>query len=75
MHEFFGIRTDFRNVTFLKVKQVNFTLGQAMKAQMGVGVSLYSFFNHGIRLEWVFNATHRVMYIKPSRTKINLNYI
>jgi len=35
MYEFFGRRTNFRNVTFIKVKQVNFALEQAMKAQMG----------------------------------------
>jgi len=41
-----------------KVK-VKFTLDQAMKAQRGIDVQLYSFFNLDARWEWVVNTTSR----------------
>jgi hypothetical protein len=47
--------------TVVKVK-VNFSLEQTMKTQRGVDVYLYSFFNLGVRLGWVVNATPRPLY-------------
>ena len=39
-----------------------FTLEQATKAQRGVEVQLYSFFNLAARWGWVVNATPRPLY-------------
>jgi hypothetical protein len=39
------------------IKKVKFIPEQAMKAQRGVQVYLYSFFNLSIRRRWVVNAT------------------
>jgi hypothetical protein len=45
-------------------KKVKFTLEQAMKAQRGIAVYLYSFFNLGARWRWVVNATPRPLYFR-----------
>jgi hypothetical protein len=42
--------------------KVKVTLEQATKAQRGVEVQLYSFFNIGARWGWVVNATPRPLY-------------
>jgi hypothetical protein len=42
--------------------KVKVTLEQAMKAQRGVEVKLYSFLNLGARWGWVVNATPRPLY-------------
>jgi hypothetical protein len=42
--------------------KVKFTLEQAMKAQRGLEVWLYSFFNLGARWGWVVNSTPRPLY-------------
>jgi hypothetical protein len=41
---------------------IKFSLEQAMKAQRGVEVQLYSFLNLGARWGWVVNATPRTLY-------------
>ena len=45
----------------IKVK-VKVTVEEARKAQSGVQVELYSFFNLGLRRGWVVNATLRSLY-------------
>jgi hypothetical protein len=45
----------------VKVK-VTFTVEKDTKAQRGVDVELYSFFNFGARRGWVINATLRPLY-------------
>jgi hypothetical protein len=44
------------------VSKVKLALEQAMKAQRGVVVYLYSFFNLGAIWGWVVNATARPLY-------------
>ena len=43
-------------------KKVKFSIQQAMKAQTGVRVYLYSFFNLSARQRWMVNATPRSLY-------------
>jgi hypothetical protein len=43
---------------------MKFTLTQAMKAQRGVEVRLYSFFNLGTRWGWVVSATPQLLYLQ-----------
>jgi hypothetical protein len=45
-----------------KIVKVMFALGQAMKAQRGVELYLYAFFNLGATWGWVVNATLRQLY-------------
>jgi hypothetical protein len=45
----------------IKVK-LKVTVEEARKAQSGVQVELYSFFNLGLRRGWVVNATPRPLY-------------
>jgi hypothetical protein len=49
-----------------KVK-VKFTLEQAMKAQGGREIQLYSFLNLSARWEWVVNATPWLLYPQGER--------
>jgi hypothetical protein len=42
--------------------KVNYTVEQATKAQRGLEVLLYFFFNLGARRGWVVNATTRPLY-------------
>jgi hypothetical protein len=41
---------------------VKFDLEQTMKAQRGVELQLYTFFNLGVTWGWVFNATPQPLY-------------
>ena len=44
------------------VKKVKSALQQAMKAENGVEVQLYSFLDHGVRWGWVASVTPRPLY-------------
>ena len=48
----------------LSLKNAKFTLEHATKAQRGVDVYLYSFFNLGPRREWMVIATPRSLYLR-----------
>jgi hypothetical protein len=56
-----ALKIKIGTIKLVKLKVV-FTLKQATKAQRGVEVPLYSFFNLGDRGEWVVNATPRPLY-------------
>jgi hypothetical protein len=57
----------------IKVK-VKLALEQAMKAQKGEDVLIYSFFNLGTRWGWVVNVTPRFMPGKETRYSLNRRF-